>query len=200
MTEMRKMKRAAWGITGSGDRLPEVVEVMKQIKKQYHSDVRITVYLSKAGDLVVKWYKLDEELKKSFARVLIETDSNTPFLAGQLQVGSFEFLLIAPTTSNTVAKISAGIADSMLSNSAAMALKGGVPVYVMPSDYKEGKMITKLPDGRDAEVRVRRKDVENVETLRRMDSLSVLESPEELQKVFSKHFKFEGDSTRAAKE
>ena len=133
---------------------------------------------------------IDQELKKRFAKVLVETNSNTPFLAGQLQVGSFEFLLIAPATSNTVAKIAVGIADSLLTNSAAMALKGGIPVYVMPSDYEEGKMITKLPDGRDAEVRVRRKDVENVETLRSMDSLSVLENLEEIHKVFSKHFEF----------
>ena len=47
--EKKKVKRVAWGITGSGDRLIEVIEVMKQLQKQYQDDVRITVYLSKAG-------------------------------------------------------------------------------------------------------------------------------------------------------
>ncbi len=185
----RKTRKVAWGISGSGDRIVETFEVMKKVEAQYQNEVDIRVYLSKAGELVVKWYRIGQELKKRFTRILVETNSNTPFLAGQLQVGSFEFLLIAPATSNTVAKIAVGIADSLLTNSAAMALKGGIPVYIMPSDYEEGKMITKLPDGRDAEVRVRRKDVENVETLRRMNNLSVLENPEEIHNLFCKHFK-----------
>jgi len=46
----KKRKRVAWGITGSGDRLTETIDVVKQLKKQYQDDVRITVYLSKAGN------------------------------------------------------------------------------------------------------------------------------------------------------
>ncbi|MDI9610250.1 MAG: archaeoflavoprotein AfpA [Archaeoglobaceae archaeon] len=179
--------KVAWGITGSGDRIRETVEVMKKVKELY-PDVEIRVYLSKAGQQVVLFYKLMEELKANF-KVWTEVNANAPFLAGMLQSGKFEFLLIAPATSNTVAKISLGIGDTLLTNSAIMALKAFVPVYIMPSDYKEGIVETELPDGRKMKLRIRKEDVEHVERLRKMDGVFVLEKPEEIFAVFEKHFK-----------
>ncbi len=183
-----KRKRVAWGITGSGDRLTETVEVMKEIKKQYERDVEIIVYLSKAGDYVVKFYRLANYLKENFDKIRVEVDANTPFLAGQLQIGKYEFLLIAPATSNTVAKISTGMADTLLCNAAIMGLKGFVPVYIMPSDYEEGMVVTKLPNGRDLKLRIRKEDVEHVKKLAGMDDVFILEKPEEIYQVFRKHF------------
>ncbi len=186
--EKEKTRKVAWGITGSGDRLAKTIEIMKQIKKQYQAKVDIAVYLSKAGNLVAKYYRLVDQLTESFGRVQVEVDANTPFLAGQLQTGKFEFLLIAPATSNTVAKISTGMADTLLCNAAIMGLKGFVPVYVMPSDYKEGEIVTKLPSGRDFKLRIRKEDVEHVKKLAAMDDVFILESPEEIFHVFTKHF------------
>jgi archaeoflavoprotein AfpA len=185
----KKKRKVAWGITGSGDRLVETVEVMKEIKKQYQNEVDIRVYLSKAGDQVVKYYRLGNDLKENFERIRVEINPNSPFLAGQLQLGKFEFLLIAPATSNTVAKISMGIADSLLSNAAIMGLKAFVPFYIMPSDYEEGMIVTKLPDGRDMKLRIRKEDVEHVKKLAGMDDVFILEKPEEIHRVFKKHFK-----------
>lgn len=187
--EGKKKRKIAWGITGSGDRLVETVEVMKETKKKYQDDVDIGVYLSKAGDKVVKYYKLVDDLKEDFDKILVEIDANSPFLAGQLQTGKFEFLLIAPATSNTVAKISMGIADTLLSNAAVMGLKAFVPVYIMPSDYKEGIIVTKLPNGRDLRLRIRKEDVEHVKKLAGMDDVLILEKPEEIHRIFEKHFK-----------
>ena len=185
----KRKRKVAWGITGSGDRLVETVEVMKEIKKQYQNEVDIVVYLSKAGDQVVKYYRLGNDLKENFERIRVEINPNSPFLAGQLQLGKFEFLLIAPATSNTVAKISMGIADSLLSNAAIMGLKAFVPFYIMPSDYEEGMIVTKLPDGRDMKLRIRKEDVEHVKKLAGMDDVFILEKPEEIHRVFKKHFK-----------
>jgi archaeoflavoprotein AfpA len=187
-TEGKKKRRVAWGITGSGDRLAEIVETMKEIRRNYEGKADIKVFLSKAGSLVVKYYRLTSDLEANFGRLWVEADANSPFLAGQLQLGKFDFLLIAPATSNTVAKISLGIADSLLSNSAIMALKAFVPVYVMPSDYREGVVVTRLPSGRSLKLRVRREDVENVERLARMEGVFILEKPEDLHQVFKKHF------------
>jgi len=187
--QKRKKEKVAWGITGSGDRLIETVEIMKEIEKQYQGKVEIIVYLSKAGNLVAKYYRLADHLKESFGRIRVEIDANTPFLAGQLQMGKFEFLLIAPATSNTIAKISTGMADTLLCNAAIMGLKGFVPVYIMPSDYKEGTIITKLPNGRDFKLRIRKEDVEHVKKLAAMDDVFILEKPEEIFQVFKKHFK-----------
>jgi len=186
--EEKKKKQVAWGITGSGDKLAKTVEIMKEIKKNYGDEVDIKVYLSKAGDQVVRYYRLTNDLKENFDRILVEIDSNSPFLAGQLQSGKFEFLLIAPATSNTVAKISIGISDTLLCNSAIMALKAFVPVYIMPSDYKEGLVVTKLPDGRDLKLRIRKEDVEHAKKLADMDHVSLLEKPEDIYQVFKKHF------------
>jgi archaeoflavoprotein AfpA len=187
--EEKKKKRVAWGITGSGDRLVETIEIMKKIKEQYKNDVNIIVYLSKAGDQVVKYYRQADYLKENFDKIRVEIDANTPFLAGQLQMGKFEFLLIAPATSNTVAKISTGMADTLLCNAAIMGLKGFVPVYIMPSDYKEGIVVTKLPNGRDFRLRIRKEDVEHVKKLAAMEDVFIVEKPGKIRQVFKKHFK-----------
>ncbi len=178
--------KVAWGITGSGDRIRETFAVMKKIKELY-PEVEIRAYLSRAGQQVVLYYKLMEELKENF-KVWVEVNSNVPFLAGMLQSGKFDFLLIAPATSNTVAKISLGIADTLLTNSAIMALKAFVPVYIMPSDYREGIVETELPDGKKLKIRVRREDVEHVQRLSKMDGVFILEKPEDIFGVFEKHF------------
>ena len=189
MEKKRKKKRVAWGITGSGDRLREVVETMKQIRKQYQDDTQITVYLSKGGNQVLNFYSLFKGLKENFDKIRVEVNSNVPTLAVQLQSGKIDFLLIAPATGNTVAKIATGIADTLLCNAVIMALKAFIPVYILPCDYKEGVTVTQLPDGREMKIRVRKEDVENVQKLADMDGVHILEKPEEIHQVFQKHFK-----------
>jgi archaeoflavoprotein AfpA len=189
MEKQKKKKRAAWGITGSGDRLVETIETMKQINKQYQDDVRTTVYLSKAGNQVIHFYGLAKDLKENFDTIRVENNSNVPTLAVQLQSGKIEFLLIAPATANTVAKIATGIADTLLCNATIMALKSFVPVYILPCDYKEGVTTTQLPDGSEMRIQVRKEDVENTKKLAAMDGLVILKKPEEIHDVFKKHFK-----------
>jgi archaeoflavoprotein AfpA len=183
-----RKKKVAWGITGAGDRLSETINVMQDIRNRYEDKVDIQVYTSEAGTQVLKYYKLSDCLKQAFNRVWVEVNANTPFLAGQLQLKRFEFLLIAPATANTVAKISMGIADSLLSNAASMGLKASIPVYIMPSDYKEGTVVTKLPDGQVSELRTRKEDLEHVKRLSNMNHVFVLEKPEDIHSVFKKHF------------
>jgi archaeoflavoprotein AfpA len=178
----------AWGITGSGDRIVETVEVMTELQKQYDDVVDVRVFVSKAGEQVIKYYKLFNILEKNFDKVWVEINANSPFLAGQLQVKRYEFLLLAPTTSNTVAKISLGLADSLLSNAAIMSQKAFVPTYIMPCDYKEGVITTILPDGSEMRLRIRKEDAENVQKLRNMGDVFVIETPQEIAAVFEKHF------------
>ena len=191
MEKEQKKIRSAWGITGSGDRLAETIEVMKKIQRKYQNETRITIYTSKAADQVLKFYGLFKGLKENFFKIRLEVNANTPTLAVQLQSGKIEFLLIAPATSNTVAKLSNGIADTLLTNAAIMALKTFVPVYVMPCDYKQGIKVTQLPDGNEIKIRVRKEDVEQTKKLAAMEGVSILESPEEIYQVFKKHFKVE---------
>jgi len=180
--------KVAWGITGSGDRLPEIVDMMKNVQEIYRDAVDIRVYISRAGDQVIKYYKLFNDLEASFDKIWVEANANAPFLAGQLQLGKFVFLIIAPATSNTVAKISLRLADTLLTNAAIMAQKAYVPLYIMPSDYEEGVTTTKLPDGRDLKLRIRREDVEHVKRLEAMEGTFVLRRVDEIPSVFEKHF------------
>jgi archaeoflavoprotein AfpA len=189
MTEKTTKKRkVAWGITGSGDRLAETIEVMKQIKKHYDEAAEIQVFLSKAATTVLKHYRLENELKTNFERTYAEADSNIPFLAGWLQLRKYEFLLIAPATSNTVAKIACQIADTMLTNAVSMGLKASTPIYIMPTDRKEGVTFTKLPKGETMKLHVRPEDAENVKRISKMENLYILAKPEEIWSIFKRHF------------
>ena len=173
--------KLAWGITGCGDNIVESFDVMKRMGEKY--DIEVHVFLSKAGEQVAKYYKIHEGLKEQFDSFKVEKNSNSPFLAGWLQLGRYDVLVLCPCTSNTVAKLVAGISDTMLTNAAIMGVKAYVPCYVMPSDMKVGEITTKLPDGTPFRMRMRKEDVENVERLRKMEGFYVFEEPEGVEEI-----------------
>ncbi len=190
MAEVKiKKLKVAWGITGAGDKIAEIIEIMKNLKAQSEDTVQIDVYLSKAAETMLKFYGLDEELKKSFAKVTVEINSNVPFLAGLMQSNKYEFLLIMPASSNTVAKLVNGIGDTLLTNSAIMSLKAFVPVWVMPVDYKESVISTKLPNGKDMKIRVRKEEADQVRKLEATEDMHVFENPEKVREGFLKWLK-----------
>ena len=184
----KKKRKIAWGITGAGDKIAEFIAVMKDLQNEYLDVIDIHVFLSKAAEQVLKYYKLEKDLKESFKKVRTEINSNAPFLAAWVQVRKYELLLIAPATSNTVAKIANGIGDTMLTNSAIMSLKAFVPVHVVPTDFEEGIVSTKLPNGKEMKLRVRKEEVDQVKILRQMEDMHVLEGPQEIRKLFKKLF------------
>jgi archaeoflavoprotein AfpA len=183
-----KKRKVAWGITGAGDKIAEFIEIMKEIQKEYADTVEIQVFLSKAADIVLKYYNLETDLKQNFQKVSVELNSNAPFLAAWMQMRKYEFLLIAPATSNTVAKIANSIGDTLLTNAAIMSLKAFVPVYIAPTDYREGTVYTKLPNGKEMKLRVRKEEVKQVKKLERMEDIFVLEGPQKIRGVFKKWF------------
>lgn len=183
-----KKPKIAWGITGAGDKILDVMKVMKKIKKQYEEQIQIDVFVSKSGDQVVKYYGISNELQNSFDNIWVEINANSPFLAGNIQVGKYEFMLIAPTTSNTVAKISMRMGDTLISNAAIMGQKADVPIYILPSDYEEGVTITELPDGKDLKITIRKEDVEHVRKLEKMYETYILKEPSDIEDIFAEHY------------
>ncbi len=181
-------RKVAWGITGGGDKIALYISIMKELKEQYKSSVDIHVFISKAGEIVLKYYKLIDELKNSFSKVMVESNSNSPFLAAWMQTRKYDFLLIAPATSNTVAKLATGIGDTLLTNSAIMSLKAFVPVYVVPTDYREGIVTTKLPDGKEMKLRVRKEEADQARKLEQMEGMHVLESEQKIRLVFQEWY------------
>jgi archaeoflavoprotein AfpA len=187
--EKAKKPRVAWAITGAGDKIEEYIQVMKQVKKDYEEQVDIHVFVSKAAETVLKYYGLEAEVKQNFPKYMVEFNSNSPFLAAWMQIHKYEFLLIAPASSNTVAKIACGIGDTMVTNAASMSLKAFVPVYAVPSDFEEKTVSTLLPTGKEMKLRIRKEDAENTRKLERMDGMTVLDSPQRIPAVFAKWFK-----------
>ncbi|MDD4325159.1 MAG: archaeoflavoprotein AfpA [Candidatus Bathyarchaeia archaeon] len=185
MAEIKvKKHKVAWGITGAGDKIEEIINIMKNLKEKSEGIATIDVFLSKAALTMLKFYRLENTIKQIFPKVMVEFDSNTPFLAGLMQSHKYDFLLIAPATSNTVAKIVNGIGDTLLTNSAIMSLKSFVPVYIMPVDFKESTISTILPNGKEMKMRVRKEEADQVRKLESMDSVYVLENPQKIQESF----------------
>jgi archaeoflavoprotein AfpA len=187
-TKEPQKRKVAWGISGAGDRLAEYVQIMKELKQDYDKTVEIQVFVSKAGDTVLKFYNLENEIKQSFPKFLVELNANSPFLAALMQMHKYEFLLIAPASSNTVAKIAYGIGDTMLTNATSMSLKAFASVYVVPVDYEEKTIMTKLPNGKDMKLRIRKEDAENVRRLELMQDMHVLSDPQKIRDVFQEWF------------
>ena len=178
--------KIAWGITGAGDKMKETFEAVKALKEAHGDDLEVEVFLSKAGEQVVKYYRIKEGLE-DIGKVWVEKNANSPFLAARLQLGEFGLLLIAPATSNTVAKLAHGIADTMLTNAAIQGMKTMLPTYIMPVDFREGTTVTKLPSGQELELRVRREDVENVARLEAMEGITPFEKVEEIREIVERH-------------
>jgi len=187
--DQAKKNKVAWGITGAGDRIAEYVKIMKEIQKDYENILEIQVFVSKAGETVLKFYDLENEVKQSFPKFFIEQNANSPFLAAWMQMHKYEFLLVAPASSNSVAKIAYGIGDTLLTNAVSMSLKAFAPVYIVPVDYEEKTIITKLPNGKNMKLRIRGEDAENVRKLERMEDMHVLSDPLKIYDVFKEVFK-----------
>jgi archaeoflavoprotein AfpA len=179
-----KKPKVAWGITGAGDKIAEILETMKDLKRRSEDAVEIDVYLSKAADTVLKFYRLEEDLKANFPKVQVEFNSNSPFLAAWMQMRKYEFLLIAPATSNTVAKLANGIGDTLLTNAAIMSLKAFVPVYILPTDYRESIVSTKLPNGKEMKLRVRKEEADQVRKLEAMEDVHVYPDLQKMREGF----------------
>jgi archaeoflavoprotein AfpA len=180
--------KIAWGITGAGDKIEDTVQVMMDIKDKYEEQVDIEVFISKAGDQVIKYYEISHEIETKFDKVWVEINANSPFLAGNIQLGKYEFMLVAPGTSNTVAKIALRMGDTLISNAAIMGQKADVPLYILPADYEEGIIITKLPDGKDLKLIIRKEDVEHVQKLANMDNTYILKDSDDLKSLFKEKF------------
>ncbi|MBD3214483.1 MAG: archaeoflavoprotein AfpA [Candidatus Lokiarchaeota archaeon] len=172
-----------WGITGTGYLLEESIDFMKELKENY--DAEITVMLSKEGAVVVKWYKQWDYLNEVIKSVKVENTPNNPFLAGPLQIGKYDFLLVCPVSANSVAKIVYGIADTLITNCVAQTIKGAVPVYLLPSDQHKEPIVTTKPDGSPLVLKIRDIEMENVEKLRKMEGITVLSDFSQLKSILT---------------
>ncbi|MFX0073564.1 MAG: archaeoflavoprotein AfpA [Candidatus Hermodarchaeota archaeon] len=163
-----------WGMTGTGYMIKETIDVMKELQEEFGENISITVMLSKEGAVVVKWYKQWKYLNEVVSKVRVEITANNPFLAGPLQIGKYDMFIVCPVSANSVAKIVYGIADSLITNCVAQAIKGGVTSYLLPSDQHLDPIVTSKPDGSPLILKIRDIEIENVEKLKTMEGIRVI--------------------------
>jgi dihydromethanopterin reductase (acceptor) len=167
--------RFAWCITGSGHFLEESIALAAKLPA-------LDLFLSDAAEEVLPLYKLRlDELRPRFGpgfRLLRDkTASAVP--VGMLYDDVYHTIVIAPATSNTVAKCVVGISDTLPTNMFAQAGKLGIPSIVFACDT-EPTVVTKSPHDW-VTLRPRRVELENVERLRGIEFCQVVRSPDELQ-------------------
>ena len=138
----------------------------------------VDLFLSAAGEEVLEIYKLHIDALKTRFRIFRDrTASGVP--VGMLYDGLYHTVVVAPATSNTVAKCAFGISDSLPTNMFAQAGKQGIPGIVFACDT-EPVVVTKSPHDW-VTLRPRRIELDNVERLRTIDFCRVAASPAELE-------------------
>jgi archaeoflavoprotein AfpA len=175
-----------WAMTGTGFLLQESIDLMKELQEEFKEKVEITVMLSKEGAVVVKWYKQWEYLNEIIKKVRVEITPNSPFLAGPLQIGKYDFFLVCPVSANSVAKIVYGIADTLVTNCVAQAIKGGVSAYLLPSDQHLEPIVTSKPSGEPLILKIRDIEIENIQKLRKMEGIIVISNFSEIKTLIKK--------------
>jgi flavoprotein len=183
------MFKLIWGFTGTGYLIKESIQLMKELQERFKDQIDITVMLSKEGAAVVKWYKQRDFLTETVKKVKIEQTPNLPFYAGPLQLGKFDLFIVCPVSANSVAKIVYGIADTLITNCVAQAIKGGVTAYLFPSDQHVEPIVTSKPDGSPLILKIRDIEIENVHRLRKMEGIVVLSDFSEVKELILKKIK-----------
>jgi dihydromethanopterin reductase (acceptor) len=163
--------RFAWCVTGSGHFLEESMAIAARLPD-------CDLYLSPAAEEVLPMYGTTlDALRKRFRVFRDKTASAVP--VGALYAEAYHTVVIAPATSNTVAKCAFGLSDTLPTNMFAQAGKLGIPSLVFACDT-EPVVVTKAPHDW-VTLRPRRIELDNVERLAAIDHCTVVKSPAELE-------------------
>jgi len=139
--------RIAWGVTGAGHLLKDSYRAMKKLKDDGHS---ITTFMSRAGEEVSRMYGLIDSVGdisdgSYLNEVYLDSNQGSSFpKIGRFNVRRYDIFILMPATSNTVSKIVYGIADTLVTNCAAQAMKSGIPSLIVPVDW-ESSVTSEMP-------------------------------------------------------
>src|SRR6516225_9615023 len=174
---MAKVKTPRWGwaLTGSGHFFKECLDMI-------HALDEVDLFVTRAAAEVVRMYKQDLVLPKS-ARIFRDTAASAPPV-GNFYYNVYHTLVLAPATSNTVAKCVYGISDNLATNVFAQAGKCRVPAIVFACDTAP-ELETEAPKGM-VKVYPRRIDLENTARLKLFKDVTVVENLDELRNALSR--------------
>lgn len=170
--------KVAWGITGAGHYLPECLELLNELKS-------VDIFLSDAGKEVLNYYGWYGRLTSS-GHSLIQNTGASCLPVTRLYTGKYDLVVIAPVTSNTVAKMAYGIADNLITNLFAHAGKCRIPTILLPCDsLDEIKSLT--PQGKQVAIHTRKIDRENIARLAEWSGVTLVNDPEQLKKLLRRY-------------
>lgn len=172
--------RLAWAVTGSGHYIEECLEFLMTLDS-------VDLYLSQAGEEVLKMYGIKLDEVRARMPVFRDKAASSPPV-GRFYTGYYHSFVMAPTTSNTVAKCILGIADSLVTNLYSQAGKCRVPSIVYPCDIAP-EMETTAPGGKKVMVYPRPVDLDATDKLRDFPYTHVVESVDELIEAVNRRLK-----------
>lgn len=166
-------RRLAWALTGSGHDFVECLELMRRLGP-------MDVFLSRAAAEVIFLYTKDRAPFPDTIRLIKDTSASAAPV-GRFYHGWYHTLVVAPATSNTVAKFVAGISDTLVTNVFAQAGKCRVPVIVYACDTRP--VHDTMAPGGMVRLWPRRVDLENTAKLKGFEATTVVEEMTELERV-----------------
>lgn len=164
--------RLAWAITGSGHYIEECLDFVLSLDN-------VDLYLSQAGEEVLKMYGVSLTDLKDKLPVYRDKAASAPPV-GLFYKGYYHTFVMAPTTSNTIAKCVLGIADSLVTNLYSQAGKCRVPSIVYPCDIAP-EMETTAPGNNKVMVYPRPIDLDATAKIRQFPYTEVVDSVDELK-------------------
>src|SRR5580704_15641836 len=161
--------RWGWALTGSGHFFKECLGLIRDLE-------HVDIFVSRAATEVLRMYKQQLSLPAT-ARVFRDTTASSPPV-GEFYYGAYHTLVVAPATSNTVAKFVFGVSDTLATNVFAQAGKCRVPSVVFACDTAP-ELETEAPKGM-VKVYPRRIDLANTQLLKEFEATSVAETLDQL--------------------
>ncbi len=171
MTSEKLKKRWAWVLTGSGHFFNETIELINMLKE-------VDLFVSKAAEEVLVMYKKKGKIS-NFVKIYQDNSASSASV-GKFYKGTYHTLVMAPTSSNTVAKCVYGISDSLATNIFAQSGKCKVECIFFPCDTAP-ELQTMAPSG-VVDVFPRDIDLQNVKKLKKFSMTNVVMSFQELKK------------------
>ncbi len=163
--------RLAWALTGSGHYIEECLNFLLTLDE-------VDLYLSQAAEEVIKMYGFTlDDIRKKIPVYRDKAASSPP--VGHFYKGYYHTFVMAPATSNTIAKCVLGISDSLVTNLYSQAGKCRVPSIVYPCDIAP-EMETTAPGGKKVMVYPRKIDLEGTEKITEFEYTSIVKSVDEL--------------------
>lgn len=160
-------QRLAWALTGSGHYLRECLAIIDKLED-------VDLFLSKAAAEILQQYGYKHNVGRVYQD---KTASAVP--VELFYHGAYHTVVIAPATSNTVAKMVCGISDNLITNIYAQAGKCRVPTIVFACDTAP-EVESEAPRENRVKVYPRRIDLENTEKLRAFEETTVVEDMQQL--------------------